>query len=176
MNKKNERIAGIIQIIFAVAIVIVVLVFSNEIEKLREFGYLGVFIISVLASATLFIPAPGWAIVIVMARVLDPILVGITAGVGSAIGELTAYAAGSGAAKLLHSNSHFKKFKGWIKRNDLLAIFILAAIPNPLFDVAGIAAGSLGIKWWRYLISTAAGRTLRYILLAYLGAFSLQFI
>jgi len=176
MKKKNEKIEGIIQIIFAVAIVIVVFVFSSEIEKLKEFGYLGVFIISVLASATLFIPAPAWAVIIAMSRFLDPVLLGLVAGVGSAIGELTGYTAGSGAAKLLHANSHFKRFKNWIKNNDLLAVFILAAIPNPLFDVAGIAAGSLGIKWWRYLISTAAGRTLRYILLAYLGAFSLQFV
>src|SRR3990167_664799 len=124
--------------------------------------------------AIIIIPAPGWAIGFAMGKFLDPIGLGIAAGVGSAIGEITGYVAGQGASQVIHANKHFKKFKDWIKKNDLVAIFVLAAIPNPIFDVAGIAAGSLNIKWWRFLIATALGRTLRYAALAYFGAFSLQ--
>ena len=172
----NEKLKGILQVLFAIAIVVLVFAFSKELERFKEYGYLGVFVISAISSATIFIPAPGWAVVFAMAKFLDPIGLGIAAGIGSALGEITGYIAGQGTSHLLHANKHYKKFKNWIEKNDLVAIFILAAIPNPLFDVAGIAAGSLGIKWWRFLIATAAGRTLRYAALAYLGAFSLQFI
>ncbi|MBI5228004.1 VTT domain-containing protein [Candidatus Micrarchaeota archaeon] len=111
-----------------------------------------------------------------MAKFLDPIGLGIAAGTGSAIGELTGYLGGEGASKLISTNSHFKKIKEWIRKNDLLAIFVLALIPNPLFDVAGIAAGGLGIKWWKFLAATAAGRIIRYAALAYLGIFTMQFV
>ena len=172
----NERLKGILQILLAIIIIALVFIFSNELEHFKEYGYVGVFIVSSISAATIFIPAPGWAIVFAMAKFLDPIGLGIAAGVGSAIGEITGYMAGQGASHIMHANKHFKKFKDWIKKNDFVAIFVLAAIPNPLFDVAGIAAGSLNIKWWRFLIATALGRTLRYAALAYFCAFSLQLL
>jgi membrane protein YqaA with SNARE-associated domain len=55
----------------------------------------------------------------------------------------------------------------------MLAIFLLAFIPNPVFDVAGIAAGALRIPVWKFIAATMLGRTLRFILLAYFGAWAL---
>ena len=172
----DERLKGALQVGFSVLLAAIILFYSDKIAQLAEFGYLGAFIISALASATIFIPAPGWAIVILLGRILNPTLVGIAAGLGSALGEITGYIAGSGAAKIIHDNEHFKKYKQWIKENDLLAIFILAFIPNPLFDIAGLAAGGLGIGWHRFLLATAVGRILRYVLLAQLGAFSIDYV
>ena len=171
----NDRIKGILQILFAILVIVLIIYFEGEIKKLEELGYIGVFLISVLGSATIFFPAPGRLVVFSLGRVLDPLLVGIIGGVGSAIGELTGYAAGSGVVKLLKADKYFKKFKAWIKKYDILAIFIFAVIPNPIFDVAGIAAGSLGIPWWRYLLATAAGRVIGYVALAYLGEYTIQF-
>jgi membrane protein YqaA with SNARE-associated domain len=56
------------------------------------------------------------------------------------------------------------------------AIFALAFIPNPLFDIAGVIAGGLKIAWWRFLVSCAAGRILRYVLLAAIGGFTLHLL
>ena len=177
MNEKtNEKLKGALQIGLSILIVILVFTFSNQLEQFKSYGYLGVFIISAISSATIFFPAPGWAFVFAMSKFLDPILLGIVAGVGSAIGEITGYISGHGVSKIISTNSNFEKIKEWIMKNDLVAIFVLAAIPNPLFDFAGIAAGSLGIKWWRFLIATAAGRIIRYVILAYLGLFTMQYI
>ena len=174
MDKKTE---GMLQIGFAILVVAAVLYFSKDIEKLRDYGYLGAFVISVLSSATLFFPAPGWVAVIAMSSVLNPLYLGIIAGVGSAIGELTGYIAGDGARDILNKNiRETKKIENWVKKYDMLAIFFFAFIPNPLFDVAGIISGGLKIPWWRYLIACAAGRVLRYVLLAMLGKFTLGLI
>src|SRR3989338_2976777 len=70
----------------------------------------------------------------------------------------------------------FEKYYKMIKENDLIAIFVLAFIPNPLFDVAGLAAGSLKIPITRFLFATVLGRILRYVLLAHVGAFSFEYI
>ena len=175
-SRMDERISGILQIVFAIAIVLLVLSISQEIERFKELGYLGVFVISLLSAATIFIPSPGWAVVIVMATILDPVLVGIVGGVGAGLGEITGYIAGSGAKDITHANQYLKKYKEWIRQHSLLAVFVLAFIPNPFFDVAGLAAGTLGISWKRFLLGCIAGRTLRYVLLALLGVFSLQYI
>jgi len=173
----DKKVEGALQIILAIAIIGLVLYFSNNIEQLKEYGYLGAFVISALSSATIFFPAPGWAVIAAMGRYMDPIPLGIVAGVGSAIGELTGYLAGEGARDIL--NSRFKETKhihALVERYGVFAIFAFAFVPNPLFDVAGLISGALRIPWWQFLIACAAGRILRYILLAMLGNFTLELV
>lgn len=165
----DERTKGAIQIAFAILIIIVILAFSDRIANLQEYGYAGVFLITLLSNATIFFPAPGWAAVIALGGVLNPYLVGIVAGLGSGIGEITGYIVGSGAREI--SDARFEKYKKIINKYGSVSIFVLAFIPNPLFDVAGIVAGTLKIPAWKFLIACILGRTLRYILLAHLGMF-----
>ncbi|MFH1394475.1 MAG: VTT domain-containing protein [Candidatus Micrarchaeota archaeon] len=173
----DKKLRGIAEIVIAILIVAASLYFSTEVGMLREFGYAGVFLISMASAATLFFPAPGWASVVAMSTVLDPYLVGIAAGVGAAIGELTGYVAGDGARKMIESRvKDYKKYRDIIEKYDFAGIFVLAFIPNPLFDIAGIIAGSLKMHPVKYLAACALGRTLRYILLAYVGAIALDFI
>lgn len=174
----SERTKGILQLAGAIVIIALALYLTSNIQQYAEFGYIGVFIISLISSATILLPAPGWAAVVAMGAVLNPYYVGILAGIGSAIGEVTAYGVGSGTVNLLdkHLGSRSERFKGWIKRYDALAIGFLAFLPNPFFDIAGLAAGSLRIPLWRFLAACMVGRILRYVILAYLGAFTLHYI
>jgi len=167
----NEKLKGIAEIAVAVIIAVVVLVFSNEIIALSEYGYLGVFIISLLSAATIFIPAPGWIAVIALGGLLNPYLLGIIAGIGSGIGELTGYMIGNGARTLTRRELDIQR--KLIKKYGLWIIMVLAFIPNPLFDAAGLVAGALKIPVWKFMLATIAGRTVRFILLAYFGAWTL---
>ena len=171
----NTKTKGILQILLAVLLLLVILFLSKDIEKLAGFGYIGVFLISLLSSATILFPAPGWVAVIAISRILDPIYVGLIAGFGSGLGEITGYIAGSGVNSIIN-DEHFTKIKSVIEKYDIFAIFFLSFIPNPLFDIAGIAAGSVGMKWWKFLIACITGRVLRYLILAYLGRFSIEFL
>ncbi|MDD5340504.1 MAG: VTT domain-containing protein [Candidatus ainarchaeum sp.] len=173
----DKRIVGILQILFAVAIVAVTLYFSNEIAGLAQYGYLGAFVITMFSSATILFPAPGWAVVIALASALNPVLLGIVAGIGSSVGELTGYLVGGGTRDIINSRiKESRQISEFVKKYDLLAVFVLAFIPNPAFDVAGIAAGGLKIAWWRFLLACMAGRVLRYVLLAFLGKFTLELL
>jgi membrane protein YqaA with SNARE-associated domain len=58
----------------------------------------------------------------------------------------------------------------WIKGAETGTLFLLAFVPNPFFDVAGIAAGALGIPKWRFFIPVLLGKIARFIILASLGA------
>lgn len=169
----EEKAKGLLQILISILVALMVIFGGRYLERFSTLNYLGVFIISLVSAATLFIPAPSWIFIVNMGRFLNPYFVGIAAGIGSGCGEITGYVAGKGASQLMeHTDGKYKEYKGWIKKNDMWAIGILAFIPNPLFDVAGLAAGNLGIKIWRFIVACMIGRTFRYILLAYLGKFS----
>jgi membrane protein YqaA with SNARE-associated domain len=175
--KKEERLKGIFEIIFGLAIAVIIFLFSDQLKALHEWGYLGVFVISLLSAATILIPAPGWAVTIAMGGILNPVYVGFVAGIGSGLGEISGYVVGRGAKDIgVGNDEKFKKWREWIKSNDLIAISVLAFIPNPAFDVAGLVAGAVGIPLWRFICACIIGRTLRYVLLAYAGAFSLQYL
>ncbi|MEW6721986.1 MAG: VTT domain-containing protein [Candidatus Micrarchaeota archaeon] len=173
----EKRYEGILQILAALAIAAAVFFFSGEIEALGAFGYLGVFTIALLSSATIVFPAPGWAIIIALAPAMDPVLLGLFAGSGSAIGEMTGFLAGDGVRDVLNSRiKESKKVEELVRKYDVAAIFALSFIPNPLFDIAGVVAGGLKIRWWHFLAACAAGRILRFALLAALGNFTLGLI
>lgn len=174
IGKKTE---GGLQIALSLAIVAAVLYFSSEISTLGGYGYAGAFIIAMLSSATIFFPAPGWAVIAAMSAFLDPLLLGIAAGLGSAIGELSGFAAGDGVRDMLNDRvKETKTVHEIVRKYDAAAIFFLSFIPNPLFDAAGIVAGSLKIPWWRFLAACAAGRVLRYAILAVIGQFTLALV
>ena len=167
----KDKKRAVLEILFALAVAAIILYFSSYIREFEEYGYLGVFLISLFSAATIFIPLPGWGIVIAMGAVLNPVLVGIVAGVGSAIGEFTGYFFGEGVVGLTEDKKKlFEKFKEWMKKNDLFAVFVFSFFPNPFFDLAGLAAGAARMQKRRFFIACAAGRTLRYILFGYLGA------
>ena len=170
----DKKIEGLLHFLFAVFIVILVYFFSSELSFLKEWGYLGAFLIALISSATLFLPAPAWALLLAMSSFLNPIWLGIAAGLGSGIGELTGYVAGEGVRRMLASKiKETAQIDAIVKKYGVFGVFALAFIPNPLFDVAGVVAGSTKIPCWQFLIACILGRTLRYILLALSGKFAL---
>ena len=147
-------------------------------HALRGWSYAGAFLLAFLASATVFVPAgPLQFAVVMLGRTLNPVLLGLFAGIGSGIGELSGYFVGRGSQHLLRTKDKTLKWvldlqKSVLRRWAGLGIFFLAAIPNPFFDFAGIAAGLMGMSWWEFLLWCIAGRIVRFILLAYLGIWS----
>ena len=113
-------------------------------EFAGAWGYLGIFLINFLGSATIFFPVPAFIVVFLFGGILNPWLVGISAGIGAALGELTGYAIGKGGEVALK-----KKYKKWILRGEkwfrnhmaFPFIVIFAATPLP-DDVLGILCGT----------------------------------
>jgi membrane protein YqaA with SNARE-associated domain len=110
------------------------------IEQAGHWGYLGAALISFLASATVFLPAPGLAVVFSMGGVLNPVLLGILAGIGSGLGELSGYVAGASGRTLVSQQRTHPFVKRFTTRDTAIALFLFAVLPLPLFDFAGIVA------------------------------------
>jgi len=139
-------------------------------------GYPGIFLVSLLGNATIILPAPSLALVFAMGSALPPILVGLSAGVGEALGELTGYAAGFGGRSVIENLDLYERLAAWMQRAGGITIFVLSVFPNPFFDLAGIAAGTLRYPLWRFLLACWLGKTIKTVLVAWAGAQSITLI
>ena len=129
-------------------------------------GLLVLFGLAVVSTATLILPAPGLALTAIAGSSGDPIVVGIVMGLGQAVGELTGYLAGRSGSSFLPDNPAVRRVQGWLDRRGLIVIFALAVIPNPLFDLAGLAAGALRLPVGRYLVAAASGKVIKNVVIA----------
>jgi len=156
---------------------ILVFVYRNSLHKLEGLGYAGVFLISLIGNATIVLPAPVLVFVFAAGATLpSPLLVGLVAGVGATIGELTGYVAGYGSSTLVEQNKTYNQIKSWIERFGLWAIGVLAFIPNPFFDIAGFVAGTMGMRLRWFLAATFVGKVLKTTLVAYAGSLSIKWV
>lgn len=141
----------------------------DEIARLGAYGYPAVFLASLIASAAFLLPAPGVALVFAAGGVLDPVAVGLIAGLGAAVGELTGYVVGMSGQTVLDNQPFYWHIERWMRKSGTLAIFVLAAVPNPFFDVGGLIAGVLRMPAWRFVLSAWLGKSLRFAVLAFAG-------
>ncbi|RME51675.1 MAG: DedA family protein [Caldilineae bacterium] len=160
----------VLALLFAVGITVAIVAIRDDIQTYAVYGYPGVFLISLLGNATLIFPAPSWAVVLAVGGALNPYLAGVAAGLGAALGEMTGYLAGFGGRGVIEDRKYYHTLEGLVQRRGAWIIFALAAIPNPIFDVGGMMAGALKMPWWKFLGAAAAGKSIRFILLAMWGA------
>lgn len=142
----------------------------------RLLGYPGIFLLGFFSSASIAVPVPGLASVCAGGSILGlaPFWVGVAGGVGEALGELTGYFAGFGGRGLVERWGWYRRVSSWVRRRGGLVLFLLSTVPNPFFDVVGIAAGSLRYPLHRFLTVVGAGKVLKDIWVAYACALGLE--
>lgn len=166
----RQRVLRILALVFVVALSLAIVVYGDRLTALGAYGYPGLFLLNLLASATLILPAPGLALAFAAGASLNPWLVGLAVGSGSTFGELTGYLAGFSGRGAIENNPNYPRVRGWMNRFGLWVLFVLSLVPNPLFDVAGITAGVMRIPVWKFLAVTWAGKVIKSVLVALAGA------
>jgi membrane protein YqaA with SNARE-associated domain len=163
-------------IALVLAISVAIFSFRGQFAKLAAVGYPGIFLVSLLGNATVVLPAPSLALVFAMGSAFSPLLVGLFAGAGEALGELTGYALGYGGQAVIEDDAAYGRLVAWMQRRGGITVFVLSVIPNPFFDLAGIAAGSLRYPVWRFLLFCWLGKTIKTTLVAWAGSKSIGLI
>jgi uncharacterized membrane protein YdjX (TVP38/TMEM64 family) len=160
-----------------------VYVLDADPSYLRRYGYLGVFLVPLIGSATFILPMPGLAVIATGGALLDPvfgipawIVVGILAGLGETIGELTGYAAGYGGRAVLQERRFMGRLEGWMQRQGSVVMFTMSALPNPFFDVAGVIAGAVRMPVWKFFVAVLLGKVVKSMYVAGAGALGLTII
>lgn len=160
----------------AIGITLAAFVAGNYFGTLKEYGYLGVFLIMVISSATIVLPVPGAVAIFLLGSTLDPWLLGLVAGVGGAMGETTGYMAGYGGGMVLEGRPIYDKLAGWMQRRGGITIFLTGLVWVMPFDVVGIMAGALRYPLWRFWLFATLGKTPRFMLIAWSGAWGIDML
>lgn len=168
------RVIQFLTVILVLGALGAALVFRDHVRELGRYGYAAVFLVGLVSNATLILPVPGLAISSVLGGVFNPWIVGVVGGVGQALGELTGYMAGYSGQTWFDKSALHNRLTLWMQRHGLLTIFLLALIPNPVFDVGGIAAGALRFPVYKFLLSCAAGKVIKNIAAALAGYYGIE--
>ncbi len=84
-------------LILLIGLTVLILWMGGQIQQLGRYGYPGIFLLNLLANATVILPLPGVVVTSAFGAVLNPFWVSIAAGTGAALGELSGYFAGTAA-------------------------------------------------------------------------------
>jgi uncharacterized membrane protein YdjX (TVP38/TMEM64 family) len=171
---KALRLIQALTVLVIVLALAAALYFREHLQQLQHLGYGAVFLVGMISSATVVIPVPGLAVSGVMGGVLNPWLVGLVGGLGQAMGELSGYMAGYSGQQLVGRSKLHDRLARWTQRYGGWAIFGLAAVPNPAFDIAGLAAGALRFPLWKFVLSCVAGEIVKNTLIAMAGYFGID--
>jgi membrane protein DedA with SNARE-associated domain len=156
-------------------------------DSFEDWGYAGIFLTNFLGTATGFIPVPGLtaagqALIIAGGRHLFVPGVVVAGSAGMTLAESTAYLQGVIGRGILEEREMpvkgrigtvMSRVAGWVDwmmaRYGFLTLLTLSAVPNPAFEFAGITAGAVRMRFWRFLVAVGIGKTIRVILLVWVG-------
>ena len=137
-------------------------------EYWKTLGYPGVMVVSFIGAAGMVLPVPSLAAVCGAGGLgLNVVGVGLLAAIGGTVGELSGYAIGYGGRSVVERRRFYATLKTWMERRGALMLFVAATIPNPLFDLVGIAAGGTRYPVGRFLIVVGAGSIIKNITVAW---------
>ena len=174
-SRKGLYISGLALVITVISCVAVVY-YWDYIAQLQGYGYLGIFIISLLATTIMVLPIPHAALVFTLGGVLNPALIGATSGLGASIGAMTIYLTGYGGHSLFRNSNDaiYSRLVDWTRRRGSLAVFIMSAVFNPLFIPMAITLGMLRFRLWKFFVLCWAGNTVKSLAIAYAGYLGLR--
>ena len=160
---------------FSVLIAFLMFEFRHVISELGRWGYVGVFFIEMANSATIMFPTPGQAYTFALGVTLNPLMIGLIGGIGSALGELTGYAVGAKTGQRFRGGRLFAKLQKFTLRWGGFSLFVFATIPGP-FEVAGLWAGTVRYPLARFFVFVAMGKILKVTAFALAGYYSMGWL
>jgi len=144
-----------------------------------QYGYLGVFLISLIGAMSIFVPIPYTIVIFILGGLssFDPLLIAVAAGIGSAIGEFSGYLLGVGGRKVI--GDKYKKRMDFLtklfKKYGPVAIFVFALTPLP-DDLLFIPLGVMRYSLLRAFVPAILGKFFSNLIIAYSGRLSLEIV
>lgn len=176
IKKHRLTVLRILAMLVVVAITAGIFSIREHIDEFSAYGYPGIFLIALFANATILMPVPGAAIVFTMGGVFHPIGVALAAGTGGVLGELSGYLAGFSGRAVIERVKMYDQITEKVRKYGGPVILVLAAIPNPFFDLVGIAAGALKMPLLEFLLWCWPGQIIKMLIFAYAGSLSLNWL
>lgn len=140
------------------------IIFRKQIQQVAVIGYISLILTCVVSNISILFPSSSTLIVVTAASTLNPILCILCGGIGTCIGEQSSYICGRvGVKELQRISEQNKTVLEWLNKWEFITVFIFAFIPLPVFDLVGIAAGIVHMKWVKYTIAAVLGKLLKFL-------------
>ena len=146
----------------------------SDLSELSNVGYPGVFFLSFLGSAAMVLPVPGLISLCAVSVVLNPLALGLLAATGETLGEISGYAVGYGGGGLVDRSKTYVRIRWWMRKRGWVVILLVSIIPNPLFDLVGIAAGATRYPMARFLGIVLVGKVIKGLTIAYTCSYGIR--
>jgi len=161
---QHQKILRVTPLLISVAFIATGLVlWTTGTFNIETAGYASIWFIAFIGAALIFLPVSALATVCVaVALDLNPFATALVAASAEAIGELTGYLAGMGGKSFFEHKRFYLRFKNLFEKYSFLCLLIGSAIPNPLFDVLGIAAGSILYPVRKFLLLVFIGKVVKF--------------
>ena len=146
-------------------------------DMVINYGYMGAFMISLFGNFTIFFPVPFTITIYAAGVTLDPIILGLVCGIGSTIGEFSAYLIGRGGRRIIDNRygDRLESARLLIQRHGMAVIFLFAVLPLP-DDLILIPMGMMKYDLRKAMVAMFLGKTIMCMTVAYAGRYSYSFI
>jgi membrane protein DedA with SNARE-associated domain len=186
-GKKSSRrswVLGILGGTLTALMFAVIIVFSDELREMQQWGYIGAFVISVLGGATVIIPVPMQPVVFALGGTIggpwQVFLLGLAAAAGEVIGGTTIYLTGQAAGRAINISKNariqraYERMLNFISRRGVIALFLVTFIMNPFFYPAAFACGALRMGLKKFIPVIIIGKIIKCMTVVYAGYFGLK--
>lgn len=161
MGQRLKKILEIALFAGIVGLSAAVFFLRDRLQPVGPGSYGGLFLLCFLANSTVLLPSPSLMLAASCALIMPPLRVAATAALGSSAGELVGYAFGSAGRAL---SPRFEKLLERLEKRitrPLLLVFVLALLPLPLFDLAGIYSGGTRTHLGKFFLACLLGKFLK---------------
>jgi uncharacterized membrane protein YdjX (TVP38/TMEM64 family) len=163
----RTRALPVLMILLIVAITVSLFLYFQQnpekVEELENYGYLGAFLIALISTASIFLPTPGFLILVALGAAFNPIFIGLVSSVGATLGEITGYILGHSGRGVIKSSKTFSRAEAWMKRRGFWAVFLFSMIPILPIDVVSMVAGALRFSLWKFFLACFLGKVILYV-------------
>lgn len=169
MNKRAYLTITGVTVTALVSGYLLLLLFTDN-TRLEAMGLGGIFAASLLSHATMVARDIFLPLFLALTPFYHPVILGVSAGIGGAVGDVIPYLLGLGLAETVEDKgSRAEDLVGrWIKNYGLWAVLIVAMTPLPDLPVI-MLAGTRRLPFAKLVLLEATGKTVLYSIGAFVG-------
>lgn len=122
-----------------------------------KYGYVGIFIFNFLGGL-------GSYLIPTLSQKMNLISLSFITALGMVCNDTISWIVGKGGTAVIQKGRWANRVEKLINRYGSLTFFVISALPVP-YDIIGLIAGYLGIKYRNFSLPTFAGKFLRMMLI-----------
>lgn len=120
----------------------------------------GLLLACFVMNSTVLLPSLSLLVVLEYSYILNPLSVVVVGAIGASLGELTGYMIGAEGSSIITKFKRVPKLKNF-RKHSFGWVLSFALIPIPVFDIAGILAGSIKMNPFRFLVASFLGKSIK---------------